>query len=85
MNISILAPDTEGTLAHYFEVAISLTVSTVWVIVAFQSKYIYPDNTPIWVRLGWPVMLTMNLLKSRFGKVEKQLPIAKGIRDESHW
>lgn len=85
MNITLLAPGTHGTLGHYFAVAISLTVSTVWVIVAFQSKYIYPPNTPLWRRFGWPVMLCMNLMSSRFGRTEGQLPIRKGIKDESHW
>ena len=85
MNIKDLVNDTKGTLAHYFAVAISLTLTTIWVIVAFQSKDIYPEGTSLWVRFGWPGMLAMNLLKSRFGKIEKQLPIKKGIKDESHW
>lgn len=75
MNVTILVPDTNGTLSHYFIVAVVLTASTIWIIVAFQSRYIYPENTPLWVRLGWPVMLSARLLKSRFGKAEGEIPM----------
>lgn len=85
MNITLLVPNTQGTLAQYVEVTITLTLSTIWVIVSFQSKYIYPDGTPFWVRFGWPVKLLLDLLKSRFKKVEKELPIQSRIKGEHHW
>lgn len=62
MNINDLVPDTLGTLAHYFEVAIPLTLITIWVVVTFQSKNIYPEGTSLFTRLGWPVQLCLNLL-----------------------
>ena len=83
MNISILVDGTHGPLALYVEVAIALALSTVWVVTAFHNE-IYPDETPLWVRFGWPAKLSMNLLKNRFGKIEKQLPIKTGIKDGSH-
>lgn len=84
MNITLLVPNTHGTLGHYAEVAIAFTLSTVWVIVTFQSKYIYPNGTPLWVRFGWPVKLLLDFLKSRFKKFEKELPIQAGVRGGSH-
>lgn len=85
MNIKEVAPDTNGTLPHYIAVAIPLTIATIWIVVAFQSKYIFPDGTNIWVRLGWPVRLCLNLLYSRFNTREKEMPIGTSIKDESHW
>ena len=63
MNIKDLSPETFGTLAHYFEVAIPLTMVTIWVVVTFQSKSIYPEGTSLFTRFGWPVQICLNLLK----------------------
>ncbi|TFK31449.1 hypothetical protein BDQ12DRAFT_694125 [Crucibulum laeve] len=64
MNVGEIAPGTLGTIAHYVEIAVPLTIITIWVIVAFQSRYIFPDDVSFWQRLGWPVLL----IKRRFGK-----------------
>ena len=89
MNITALVDSAKVTLGHYSAAAASLTLTTIWVIIAFQSKDlykdIYPEETSLWVRFGWPVMLVMNLLKSRPGKIEKQLPIKEEIKDEFYW
>ncbi|KAG6868349.1 hypothetical protein C0993_004689 [Termitomyces sp. T159_Od127] len=76
MNIQNLVPDTVGTLAHYFEVAIPLTMVTIWIVVTFQSKNIYPEGTSLFTRLGWPVQLCLNLLKYKDGRQSnKSIPM----------
>ncbi|KAG6840305.1 hypothetical protein C0991_007630 [Blastosporella zonata] len=84
MNIQEIAPQTLGTLSHYFEVAIPLTIVTIWVVVAFQSKYIYPGETSLFRRFGWPVELCLNLLRTGFGRKENEeipLSTAKRLRE----
>ncbi|KAG6889951.1 hypothetical protein C0995_013478 [Termitomyces sp. Mi166 len=83
MNIQDLVPNTFGTLAHYFEVAIPLTMITIWVVVTFQSKNIYPQGTSLLTRFGWPVQLCLNLLKSKIGR-ESDENIPMTIKDVSH-
>ncbi|KAG5644685.1 hypothetical protein DXG03_007985 [Asterophora parasitica] len=65
MNVKEISPDTEGTLPHYVAAALSLTVATIWVVVAFQSKFIFPPETSLLMRFTWPVQLCLNLLRSR--------------------
>ncbi|CAA7269923.1 unnamed protein product [Cyclocybe aegerita] len=64
MNVKEIVPDTNGTLPHYVETALPFTLATVWIIIAFQSRYIFPEYVTFWKRLGWPVLLLARL----FGK-----------------
>ncbi|KAF8194202.1 hypothetical protein BJ912DRAFT_901347, partial [Pholiota molesta] len=50
-------PCVKGTIAHYAETALPFTLATVWVIVAFQSRHIFPAGTSFWTRLVWPILL----------------------------
>jgi len=69
MNVREISPDTLGSLSHYVETALSLTLLTVWVIIAFQSKYIFPEGVTFMKRLGWPFFLLMKLFgKNMFAK-----------------
>ncbi|KAJ7653276.1 hypothetical protein DFH06DRAFT_1205186 [Mycena polygramma] len=66
MNVNILAPDTHGTLAHYFAFALPMTAITVWVIMAFQYRKKDPNNlihdethVSTWAKLSklsWPLV-----------------------------
>lgn len=58
MNVTVLTDNTHGTLAHYFEIAASLMFVTIWTVIAFQSKHLFPTENPtVWMRLMWPIML----------------------------
>ncbi|KAF9460636.1 hypothetical protein BDZ94DRAFT_1169292 [Collybia nuda] len=57
MNIKTFAPDTEGTLLRYIETTIALTFLTIWIVIAFQSKYIFAHGRSVWARLAWPFLL----------------------------
>ncbi|KAF5384252.1 hypothetical protein D9615_003334 [Tricholomella constricta] len=65
MNVKEISPDTEGTLPHYVAAALSLTVATIWIVVAFQSKFIFPEDTSFLMRFTWPIQLCLNLLRER--------------------
>ncbi|KAG6907533.1 hypothetical protein DXG01_008569 [Tephrocybe rancida] len=76
MNIQEVSPNTLGTLPHYLAVAIPLTVITIWVVIAFQSKYIYPDGTSLFVRFAWPIQLCLNILRTGVGtQPEQDIPL----------
>ncbi|EAU84063.2 hypothetical protein CC1G_06925 [Coprinopsis cinerea okayama7 len=62
MNVKEIVPETSETLPHYFETAAPLTLATVWIIVAFQSKYILGYEMPFWKRLGWPILMPLKRL-----------------------
>lgn len=64
MNVRELNPGTEGTIALYVAVVLSLTLTTVWVIITYQSKHMFPEDVTFVKRLGWPVFLLLRL----FGK-----------------
>ncbi|KAF8958968.1 hypothetical protein BDZ97DRAFT_1430263 [Flammula alnicola] len=69
MNVREINPGTLGTLAHYVAVSISLTLLSAWVIIAFQSKYLFSTNKSFLVRLAWPVHIVSEWLKTlRSGK-----------------
>ncbi|TFK31450.1 hypothetical protein BDQ12DRAFT_694126 [Crucibulum laeve] len=73
MNVGEISPGTLGTLPHYVETAVPLTVTTIWIIIAFQSRYIFPNNVSFWVRLGWPFLMLARLFgKDPFKKTEKE-------------
>ena len=64
-----------ASLAHYFAVAIPLTIATVWVIVAFQVHHI-DARLKTWTdRLLWPIMLPRVLLQPE-GKTDEESPPA---------
>jgi hypothetical protein len=52
----------QGTLAIYFGTAVSLTVLTVWILMAVQSEHVFHGTNLIqkstfWERLAWPMFL----------------------------
>ena len=64
MNVKEIAPHTNGSIPHYIATTIGFTFLSVWVITAFQSKYIFRPGVTFWKRLGWPLFLLLRL----FGK-----------------
>ncbi|KIM41617.1 hypothetical protein M413DRAFT_72019 [Hebeloma cylindrosporum] len=63
MNVVEINPTSAGTLPHYFAVAFPLTILTAWIIIAFQSKYIFKEKTTFLKRLGWPAYLLIEKRK----------------------
>ncbi|KAF5350704.1 hypothetical protein D9756_008754 [Leucocoprinus leucothites] len=59
MNTKEIAPGTTGTLPYYVALAVPLTLLTIWIIIAFQSRYLLRGQ-PFLQRLGWPVLLLRN-------------------------
>ncbi|THU97656.1 hypothetical protein K435DRAFT_662456 [Dendrothele bispora CBS 962.96] len=69
MNVKEIEPETKGTLSIYFETAIPLTALTVWIVIAFQSKHLFPNHAaPFWMRLLWPVLLFKRPLDEAYGR-----------------
>jgi len=61
MNVAEINPGSLGTLPHYFAIALPMTIVTAWVIIAFQSKYIFKKETNFFKRLGWPAYLVIQM------------------------
>jgi Mg2+ and Co2+ transporter CorA len=71
MNVNEITPLTNGSLWQYLALAIPLTLLTAWLIVAFQSKYVFPKGTSFMKRLAWPVYL---VLIPMFSKSTAEVP-----------
>lgn len=63
MNVREINPGTIGTLGIYIAISIPLTIITAWVIIAFQSRYIFPEDTTLMKRLGWPIYLVRKMIQ----------------------
>ena len=66
MNIPEFNPGTKASLMHYFVAMVSLTFFTIWIIVAFQSKYLMPGYGK-WVRFLWPI----TIIRIRMGRMNR--------------
>jgi heme A synthase len=62
MNVIELNTGTHGTIVHYVAAALPLTFVTIWIIVAFQSRFVLRDNQAMWKKLLWPVALIQRLI-----------------------
>ena len=74
MNVGEINPGTNGTIAQYIALTIPLTLFTAWIIMAFQSKYIFAPGTSFMKRLAWPVFLIQAMVLKKnappVGKLE---------------
>jgi len=71
MNVKEITPGTNGTLVHYVVAALPFTLTTIWIIIAFQSKYIFGEGCSIWKRLGWPYLFVAYAYDVKFRKGKK--------------
>jgi hypothetical protein len=62
MNVIELNSGTYGTLAHYAAATLPLTFLTIWIIVAFQSRFVLRDDDAMWKKLLWPIALVRKLI-----------------------
>ncbi|KAK0205522.1 hypothetical protein DFS33DRAFT_1487588 [Desarmillaria ectypa] len=83
MNVREISPGTHGSLPHYFEAAVPLTLLTVWVVMAFQSKYLFNSGTTFWMRLLWPWMLFKQVFMNREREREREREKEREIEDIS--
>jgi len=82
MNVhQIAGKDVNGTLSHYFAVAIPMTITTIWTIVAFQVHHI-DDRLNTWKdRLLWPIILPRVLLQPRPRMTDEESTLVAGNDD----
>ncbi|TEB25452.1 hypothetical protein FA13DRAFT_1756550 [Coprinellus micaceus] len=76
MNVAEINPGSLETIRNYVATAVPFTIVTVWVIIAFQSKYIFKTEVSFWWRLTWP----FQLIYERYIRKPKKTPTedAKG-------
>jgi len=56
MNVKEFVDETRGSLVHYFEIAVPLTLAILWLGVTFQSRYVFINpNASVWRELLRPV------------------------------
>lgn len=69
MNITELAGSSvKGTVPHYLAVTITLTLLTVWLVIALQSESPFHEKgkvTPLRRRLLWPYTFIHRITKRR--------------------
>ena len=73
MNVVELNPVGYTSLAHFFEASLPLTFFTIWIVIAFQSRFVLRDDRgSMWKKLLWPIVL-FNSIISR-SKAENEGP-----------
>ncbi|KAF8653662.1 hypothetical protein AX16_003813 [Volvariella volvacea WC 439] len=82
MNVKEISPDTLGALRTFFAIAVPLTLTTVWVIVAIQSHYMFEGekDPPFRKRLIWPYFR----LKRAYHKRKLRRQIRQRDIEEGH-
>jgi hypothetical protein len=70
MNVAEINPGSLETIRNYVATAVPFTIVTVWVIIAFQSKYIFKTEVSFWWRLTWP----FQLIYERYIRKPKKTP-----------
>jgi hypothetical protein len=74
MNVVELNPGGYTSLAHFFEASLPLTFFTVWIVVAFQSRFVLRDDRgAVWKKLLWPIMLLNNFIPKATSKDDSQM------------
>ncbi|EEB90178.1 hypothetical protein MPER_11654 [Moniliophthora perniciosa FA553] len=64
MNVKEIADGTTETLPHYFAIALPLTVLTIWIVMTFQSRYMFGTRQTTFIqRLAWPVLLFKSVFR----------------------
>ena len=54
-------------LSQYIALTLPLTIVTAWIIIAFQSKCLFPEGTSLYKRFGWPIFIIDIILRRRSG------------------
>jgi hypothetical protein len=63
-------------LPHYFATTLPLTLLTIWIVVAFQSRFYLRDpEASMWRRLLWPVTLFANMFKRKANETCVEEPV----------
>jgi len=80
MNVAEINPGTNGTLAHYAETAMPLTIVTIWLIIAFQTKrhFAEDEHASVLGNLMWPYKMV-----KRFWRGVRGLPDNKRKRNDN--
>lgn len=64
---------TGGTLSHYVATALPLTLLTIWIIVAFQSRFYFRDpEASMLRRLLWPVTFVVGMFSRKTPKLAEE-------------
>ncbi|KAI3608815.1 hypothetical protein WG66_003813 [Moniliophthora roreri] len=64
MNVREIADGTTETLPHYFAIALPLTALTIWIVMTFQSRYMFGTRQTTFIeRLAWPVLLFKSVFR----------------------
>ena len=76
MNVAEINPQggkAITNLTQYIALTLPITILTAWVIIAFQTKHIFPKGTSLYKRLGWPIFIIDVISRKRLlGKLQNQ-------------
>ncbi|KIL68357.1 hypothetical protein M378DRAFT_21887 [Amanita muscaria Koide BX008] len=82
MNVTEIAPGTAGTVPHYLATALPLTVVSIWILVAYQSRYMFREEKSFFRRLLWPYELLREHIERKCGKGEEGVSTAENSAEK---
>ncbi|KAG7445230.1 uncharacterized protein BT62DRAFT_897935 [Guyanagaster necrorhizus] len=68
-------PQMNGSLPYYFITAAPLTFLTIWIVMAFQSKYLIDSSATFWMRLVWPWLLYKKVFMTQKKKEKEDVSL----------
>lgn len=83
MNTHEFTPDGHGSLGVFVALALPLTLVTIWIIIAFQSRYLLRDMSFIY-RLAWPWFLLKKWLNKKSNRDQKARQVVDRTIMEDH-
>jgi len=73
MNVAEIMPGTLGTLDHYVETTISLTVFTAYIVVTLQThSSFHSPNAPLRIRAAWPGLFLWRVIHEKMNPQPKE-------------
>jgi hypothetical protein len=67
MNVTEISPGSEGTLPHYFAIALPFTFAIAWVFSA-NGEDSFEENANPFRRLIWPIYFLIDMIRQRTQK-----------------
>ncbi|OJA16737.1 hypothetical protein AZE42_07559 [Rhizopogon vesiculosus] len=66
MNVKEINPGSLGTVAHYVEVTISLTMLTAYIVITLQThSSVHEVDAPLRIRAAWPGILLWKVIREK--------------------
>ena len=65
MNVVEINPQGGTNLFQFVALILPLVVVTFWIFFTFQTRHLFPVGTSFYKRLGWPIIVVIDIHRKR--------------------